>query len=415
MLCNKSISFTLFFFFFLIFFYSCVKPFSPNLGVYKPLLVVEGLITNENVSNVVKLSYSFQKKDSIVYKVSDATVYISDNSGNNIQLAENGDGVYKTDSLNFKGEVGKTYQLHIKTSDGKVYLSKLCTMLPVPDIDSIYFSKDKQLLNNQTVVKEGISIYVDSKPGFSDKYFLRWGYDEAWKFKVPYPTSYRYVNSQQILKISQDSIKEFCWKTGNATEILINEVKSGTENRVMKEPIKFIAPDESDRLTVRYSILVKQYSISEQEYNFWDNLQKVEESEGDIFGSQPFEILSNIKNINDSSEKVLGYFQVSAVSERRKYVDYSELYLLSLPDFNYNCRSFTRCPSDFYLNPVTWKPYTFDEIYDKYRGNYTFVKPIYYGLSTDSLIYLVFTSAQCADCELSGSFVKPDFWSDSNQ
>jgi Domain of unknown function (DUF4249) len=402
------------FIFVLLVVYRCIEPFSPNLGVSKPLLVVEGLITNENGSNVVKLSYSFQKEDSIVYKVSDATVFLSDNSGNNIQLTENGEGVYKTDSINFKGEIGKTYQLHIKTSDGKVYLSNPCTMFPVPDIDSIYFSKDKQLVNNQTVVKEGISIYVDSKPGSSDKYFLRWGYDETWKFKVPDPTTYKYVNYLQILKISKDSIKEYCWKRGNSTEILINEVKSGTENRIMKEPIKFIAPDESDRLTVRYSILVKQYSISEQEYNFWDNLQKVNESEGDIFGSQPFEILSNIKNINDSSEKVLGYFQVSAVSEKRKYIDYSELYLLNLPDFNYNCRSFTRCPGDFYYNPVTWKPYTFDEIYEKYRGNYTFVEPIYYGLSTDSLIYLVFTSAPCADCELSGSFVKPDFWTDNN-
>lgn len=393
--------------------YGCIEPFSPKLGVYKPILVVEGLLTNENISNIIKLTYSFQNRDSVSLKINDAIVYLTDDTGDSTTLKGSGEGIYKTDSLGFRGTIGKTYSLHIRTSDGKEYISSPCTMLPVPGIDSIYFLKDEQLVNNQTAVKKGISVFVDSKPGPIDKYFIRWDYDETWKIRVPEPVSYTYINSYTILKIPENEKKEYCWKTGKSTEIIIKEVLDGSQDRIMKHHINFIAGDESDRLTVRYSILIKQYSISEEEYNFWRNLQKLEEFGGDIFGPQPFEISSNITNINNPGEKVIGYFQVSAVNSRRKYIDYSDIYPFGLPGFNTNCTSYYMVPDSRILNPETEKPYTWDEFFIYMKNYYlVFTRPVYYGFGTDSLKYLVYTTEKCADCALTGSAAKPKFWID---
>ena len=65
-------------------------------------------------------------------------------------LLNRGKGVYKTDSLDFKGVAGRTYVLHIKTGEGMEYESDPCLMHPGSEIDSIYFIKDFELVNNGT-------------------------------------------------------------------------------------------------------------------------------------------------------------------------------------------------------------------------------------------------------------------------
>jgi len=82
------------------------------------------------------------------------------------------------------------------------------------------------------------------------------------------------------------------WKSD---EILIYSNYSGQTGPVKKEPLLFIAPDQSDRLLIQYSMLVSQYSISKAEYDFWNDLKQVNETGGDIFAKQPYNILSNIK------------------------------------------------------------------------------------------------------------------------
>jgi hypothetical protein len=70
--------------------YKCIDPFSPKLGSYDPLLVVEGLITNDNRVNIIKLSYTTQDRDSVTEKISDAVVYLSDESGKTAYLISTG-------------------------------------------------------------------------------------------------------------------------------------------------------------------------------------------------------------------------------------------------------------------------------------------------------------------------------------
>jgi hypothetical protein len=390
--------------------FTCIDPYYPELTGYKPLLVVEGLMTNENMSYIVKLSYTKQERDTISQKVSDATIYITDETGNNTQLTPFGNGIYKTDSLTFRGEIGKTYRLHITTPNGSEFESDSCTMLSVPQIDSIYFEKDVKLYNNKSVTREGISIFLDTKAGSVDKYFLRWEFDETWKFKVPFPKRFEYLNDTTILLLNVSDTREFCWKSARSSEIMTGAVLPGGSGSLKRQPVQFIASELSDRLTIRYSILVKQYSISQKEYEYWNNLKQINETEGDIFGSQPFSVLSNIKNINNSSEQVLGYFQVSAVEQKRRYISFDETIPLGIPFYHTTCKRIAKAPSDY---QTPWgPPETFDDIYYMYLSipGYAFIEPVYD--QSGVLTKLVFTAAECSDCTLTGTEKKPDFWTD---
>jgi hypothetical protein len=392
-------------------FCTCIDPYTPKLRGYDSLLVVDGLITDANTSYSVKLSRTFQVQNSTPAMVSDANVSITDNGGNNINLGNKGNGIYKTDSLDFTGMVGRTYTLHITTKEGNEYISDPCSMQSVPDIDSVYFAKDQELVNNGTQTQEGLSIYLDSKAGDNNQYY-RWAYEETWKFKVPDPKKFNFNMADSSIT-SVANIKEFCWKNRKSDEILIYSNYSGQAGPIKKKPINFIASNQSDRLLIEYSILVKQYSVSKNEYDFWNNLKQVNESGGDIFASQPFPVISNIHNINNPKEQVLGYFQVSAVNQKRKNIPFSEIVGMNLPYYNYPCERIEAKPSDYQaaLGPlITW-----DFVYALFcvTSDYYFVAPEYFN-GTNNLEKMVFARPECADCELSGTITKPDFWVDLN-
>ena len=266
---------------------TCIDPYSPKLAGYESLLVVEGLVTDANASYTVKLSRTFQEQSSVSVNVSNATVFISDDSGNESYLKNKNNGIYKTDSLEFKGTIGKTYILHIRTNEGEEYESDPCLMQSVPDIDSIYFAKDQQLINNGNQTQDGLSIFLDSKQGDNNQYY-RWAFDETWKFKVPDPKKYDFNVADSTIVPATD-VKEYCWKNKKSDGVIIHAIYPGEPTRIVKEPIFFIATDQSDRLLLQYSILVSQYSISKKDYDFWNDLKQVNDID-----AQPLEAVFDL-------------------------------------------------------------------------------------------------------------------------
>jgi hypothetical protein len=389
-------------------FCTCIDPYTPKLKGLESLLVIDGLITDANTSYTVKLSRTFQAQNSI-QSVSDATLSISDDAGNIYYLTDKGSGVYKTDSLAFTGTIGRTYVLHVITHDGEEFESDPCLMQSVPEIDSVYFARDQQIINNGTQTQDGVGIFLDSKEGDNNQYY-RWAFDETWKFKVPDPKKYDFNIADSSISLVTD-VKEFCWKNKKSTDILVRAIYTGGPARITKQPIFFIASDQSDRLLIQYSILVSQYSISKNEYEFWNNLKQVNEGGGDIFAQQPFTVISNIKNINNPAQRVLGYFQVSAVKQKRKDIPFSAIVGMNLPFYHYPCERIEKDPGDFQTQfgpPVTW----FD-VYSIFciTSTYSFVEPIYIP-GTTQLEKMVFALPECANCELTGTRNKPDFWVD---
>ncbi len=392
----------------LLLFSTCIEPYTPNLDGYESLLVVDGLITDEDTSHSVRLSRSLQE-NTAPEMVTDATVSITDDSGNSYSLDHKGDGIYKTDNSQFKGIIGRTYTLNISISEGELYKSDPCVMLDVPDIDSIFFQKEEKLVNNGSENNVGIQIYVRSKEGDDERYY-RWEYDETWKFKIPLPARAIYFNEHNI--IMNPNVREYCWRSRKSDEILINRVYPGESKSIEKMPVTFIASDKTDRLLLHYSILVRQFSISQKEYEFWYNLTKVNEIGGDIFAAQPYSVPGNIRCVDNPDKRVLGYFQVSAVRQKRKDIPFIDVVGFELPYYHYPCKRIEDSPHippwAAFNPPMTW-----DDLHYMYTtSGYSFVEPKYIQ-GTLELDRLVFTKPECADCAVTGTTLKPDFWVDT--
>jgi hypothetical protein len=375
---------------------------------YESLLVVEGIITNDTLSNEIRLSRTVQSGNSVPVRITDAEVSISDDLGTVITFTNNNDGLYKADPAGFKGEEGRTYTLHILTGTGEEYVSTPCTMLPVPEIDSVYFTADEEFSGSD--ILSGIRINVASREAFESRNNLRWDLDESWEIVLQNPKRYNYINQDTILPI--DNVKEICWSKNRSMDIL---VRSLPENTLMSEniPLYFIPTDKTNRFLIKYSALITQYSLSEEEFDFWKNLEKLNEAGGDIFDAQPFTVNSNVKNINNENEKVLGYFRVSAISKKRIFITKGDILQKNLPVYKYYCELIAKSPSDYpRINPND-PPMTFGKIYANYmsNGKYVFVEP-WYNSGSDKLSKLVFATIECSVCPESSYDRKPDFWID---
>lgn len=384
---------------------SCIEPIVGVVGKYKELLVVDGQITNENGVYEVSLLRSVSNIDEKDVAVEGAIVYVTDDEGSTFSFTEDLPGIYRSDAEQFIGQVGRTYELHIKTKEGKEYRSDPCFLNSPLELDSVYFRPEDYWAEHEGIRRTGVGIFIDGTGSSEGSNYLRWSYDENWKFRVPYPSNQIVSDDDVVWLVDEKNV--YCWKSDESKSILIHSFQNQIANKVLAERLLTIPSGETDKLTIRYSILVKQYSISKNEYEFWNQLKQSTEDVGDIFGKQPFSVSSNLRNINDSKEPVLGYFKVAGVSSQRIYINREEVEKIGIPIMS----EADECSVDSFL--VDGEIYF--SVYGIYQsrvvdGTLSIVEPIYD--FKGEIIGLMLTGNKCADCVLSGNINPPSFWED---
>jgi hypothetical protein len=388
-------------------FVTCIDPYTPDLRKFESRLVVDALLTDEDASNYVRLSQTVETLDDEALPVSGATVTITDDLGNTTNLVERYPGDYRTDSLLFRGTVGRTYTLNVETTDGDIYESEPCIMYPVPGIDSLYYGRDQLFSEETGTFDEGITFYIDTRNETPGSYY-RWSYDEWWKFTVQDPKTYDYINDSTIIPLTE--IRSTCFAYNRSNTIDIENTLAGHSADFIMKPVLFVSSSESDRLMIQYCVEVRQMSVSAQEYEFWNLMTQINKAGGDIFDKQPFQVFSNVTNSTDPDDQVIGFFQVSSVKKKRMYVTYSEADELDLPMYYYDCGRIEKGEVDY--PPVGMgRGLTFNMIYASFvNSGYTFIKPI--NTPDGELYRLAFVWPACADCTVRGSLKKPWFWVD---
>ena len=98
---------------------------------------------------------------------------LTDDPGNSYQFHERDKGDYVSDSLQFTGQPGHTYRLHIATPDDAVYESDPQRIFPEVSPDNIYAEFDnKEILERSSGLKvntHGANILTDfhNQTGYS--------------------------------------------------------------------------------------------------------------------------------------------------------------------------------------------------------------------------------------------------------
>ncbi len=391
----KSISLIAFGSLFLLF-NRCVEPFMPVLDDNDAvnLLVVEGLITNETGAFGVSLSTTvpvYNNDPNVIDEyqpVTGAVVQIIDDRGNTYLLVENRAGWYETENKDLKGIPGYTYTLLINTIVGNQYESLPVLMKEVPDIDTVHFEElSHTYFDQETPYDENrLNILVDTRAAGDEIAYFKWDFEETWEFEMPGYVLVGHGTGPYAPPPSMESIdiefeKKHCWVSESSSSILIKSTIDCPSNEIKNFVLQSIGPPD-DRLNLKYSILVKQYVINRDLYNFFDLIRESNKETGGIYEKAPAQIIGNIRCC-DGPKQALGYFMASAVKTKRIFISPDEHEVVNGTAYG-NCGWTT----------------------DKPR-----YQPVYlYGTYGNEETQVWSSNNYCTDCRIRGTNIQPDFW-----
>jgi len=367
---------------------NCVEPFPLTSIEYNEVLVIEALLTNEFKQHKVTISRTSKLNELVFLPEEGASVKIQINQGFEIPLTETSPGIYLTPE--YAGTSGTDYKLFVNTQDNKEYVSREVQLKQTPAIENVYA---KYPVFNDSGEK-GIQIYLDTEDPTNQTRFYRWEYEDTYEIKTPYPSKFVWLGGNNITFRLQ--AVDNCWASSTSNNVFVRTTKGLLSDRVTAMPLKFIS-SQSPELVIKYSILIKQYALTEEAYLFWKQIQNVNETQGSLFDIQPGEVNGNIFSI-DSKNKVLGYFDAASVSSKRSFftpLDFEESGY-SPPQLLGSCLE--TAPIEVPIEELG----TTMNIYQKSLTIYDAL-----GAGPSSVLLL---RISCCDCTSKGTNVKPAFW-----
>ena len=371
---------------------SCIEPFEPVIKGSRKVLVINGKITEQPGMHYVEISRSTSYKDPSYEPVRGCVVLVTDENGEMIPFLEREFGKYSADIPGSFLAVGKAYRLQVFTPDQREYCSEYDTLLACPPIDSIYYEVETRETSDPDFILGGIQFYLDMTGSASDSRDFMWQLEETWEYWAALFSQYIRRKGEEVISFHSNDHFFKCWKTYPIGEIYTKTTRNLSVNALKRNSLNFVS-NETDRLRVTYSLLVKQQSLTRRSYVYWEKMRAQSRETGGLYENQPSTAIGNICNTNDPDEVVLGIFYATQQRTKRIMV---------------NNVSSENDPFEFKIPYLTCE-------WESATGTFQLVGDFPYYLKSNHPSgygppYLT-ADRICFDCRIQGGInVKPDYW-----
>jgi hypothetical protein len=309
----------------------CKRSYTPPaITANNNYLVVEGVIAAGQDSTIIKLSRTVSISGTTTNNPErNATVSVQGDQNVTYSLLQIDTGEYGAPPLNLDNS--HKYRLLITTADGRTYASDYEQVKITPPIDTVGYN----------VNATGLNIYTNAHDPANNTHYYLWDYTETYIYQSAVNTYYIYDPSAYFdtLKAAVRTPEQqihICYVTRNSSTIVLNSSAALKQDVIQNNPIIQIS-DTSEKVLYRYSILVKQYALTQGAFEFWTVLKKNTQQIGTIFDPQPSEVQENIHCTSNPSEPVIGYVSVCSISQKRIFIDRSQLPVWPVPPYTGYC------------------------------------------------------------------------------
>jgi Domain of unknown function (DUF4249) len=367
----------------LILFWACRDKYMPHINYPNSgILVVEGFINTGNGPTTISLTRLAPLNNVSVIPEPSAQVEVQSEQGARYALSETGSGNYSIDQIPI--DTNQKYRIHIRTSNGKDYLSALAIAKITPPIDTLGFD----------TASDHLTIYLSTHDDRSKSIYYEWYYQETWKYFAFAYSSYKYESGGIGPRDVEDADTLYnCWAFNQSTDLILFSTENLSSDLVYKLPLQTISYFTTNRLRDRYSILVKQIVLTKEWYEWKQLLKKNTEQLGSIFDAQPSETGGNIVCTTDTSERVIGFVGCTSEIEKRIFISRSQI-----PEVRVNT-GYETCAADTIL------AVKFDIFADLAE------LPIGQVVRRGAVVGFTGATPDCMECWLhGGTNKKPDFW-----
>jgi hypothetical protein len=307
--------------------YGCKELYYPEIDTVPNIMSVEGMITNQPGPYNVRLSHTFlYSEETVAPPVDDAIVFVIDSQGNKFDFIQAEPGLYQS-PLNMQGTAGETYTLHIETIDGDEFRSRPQTLMPAYQIGSL--EADSASVTTSFVNSYG-DLRLRTLKGVNATLQLQ-EYDDD-------RANIRFNTNVKILfhYAEEEGDSFFCWKEIKKFQGInnINLPAGNQPGEVNRNKVAFL-PVPPTGYGIWFGTEVKSllvaltlYSINDDAYKFYTEVNKQLSSDQSIFSPVPSQITGNIYCVNDARKIATGFFEAASV-------DYAYYYLkcFNRPEF----------------------------------------------------------------------------------
>lgn len=352
--------------------YSCVEPFSPpEINSDEQYLVIDGFLNMGSDSSIINLSHTQNASaNEAILNETGATITAEEDKGTTFPFTEKGNGTYFLPPQNFNKS--SKYRLRVKTKGGKEYLSDYVEVKNTPPIDSVAYRYDSR--------QQGGVMNVNTHDPNNQTRFYRWKFEETYEYRTAYYSGLELFNKQLIGRRNNINV---CWRTIKSGNILLGSTIKLSQDIIKDLPITTVLVS-TNKLYFGYSILVKQYGLTQDAFEYWTSLAKTTEGTGSLFDPLPSQVTGNFKSTTNAKELVFGYFSAAVEQTQRIFIQPSlgSYPTCPMPDSLSIADALKSSPQQILLNTV--------------------------GAKQDSVLY---SSEFCADCRVQGgTTTKPSFW-----
>lgn len=371
-------------------FCSCKEVYEPNVdSPVTGYLVIDGFINSNGGPSTITLSRTTKLIDSVsVLYERNASVQIESENNEVYPLPEGLNGTYTSAPLTLNALT--KYRVRVNTSDGKEYTSEFTAVKSTPVIDSISWEQ----------TNDGVTTHINTHDATGNTKYYRWKYEETWQIRSAYYTTLKYTEDPvSSLNIGveyrmpnglPDILIWDCWQSYKATNIILGTTEKLSSD-VIYLPLTYIEP-KSIKLSVLYSVELKQYALSKSAYEFYQQLKKNTEQLGSVFDAQPSELRGNIQCTTNPDEIVIGFIDVTQEQSKRIFI-----YNNQLDKWGYS-QGCSNIRIDNNADSIA-----------KYGAGVIPTIPNKLG-PFNSIIDFYAADPYCVDCTLRGTNVKPTFW-----
>jgi Domain of unknown function (DUF4249) len=359
----------------------CKHPYdTPATRANNNFLVASGFInTGPDASTTITLTRTQNLADTgRAVPELNAILTIEASGGGSYGLQEAGNGNYSIDHLNLG--ISETYRLRIITANGNNYLSDYVPAKQAPPIDSLNWKQENDA-----------SIYISTHDPTNNTRYYRWDFIETWNYLSLLSSPWG-VKNGMVFAMDTTNQTDSCWRTANSTNIILASSITLSADIISHFTVA-IVPQNDEKISNRYSILVRQYALTADAYQFQLRLQKNTQQLGNLFDPQPSQLNGNIHSLANPDETVIGYISAGSVQEKRIFIGNEELHNWHYIQNAIDCQTLT-VPIDS-VNAL---------IFDYPDSSYS----TYYFLMSGPM---VIAKKPCLDCtRWGGTNKRPSFW-----
>lgn len=256
---------------------------------------------------------------SIPQPVSGASVVLIDEFDRGVDVPMVRPGIYELDlSTGTSGvEVrpGRAYRLSVSTAAGENFVSDFETLYPAPEPAELrYISTRRDVLNevNNIVNREFVRFLLTTPvvaAGSNDRSYLKWEFTGTYKFPEsvvasPFPPGARTCYITERLQLEDVVTFDGSRIDGNVLRDFF----------ILEEPFDY-------RFSNGFYLTVRQQSLSERAFRYWQEVGKVVDLSGNFFETPPGKVKGNFQNVDEPEKEVFGFFYAYSETIVRLYVD----------------------------------------------------------------------------------------------